>query len=189
LNGKKFLDANDNGASDNGESGLGGVTITITGFTGYGTQITQTVVTAGDGSFSFGSLQPGTYKLCETVPTGYTQTYPGLTSTVTGGTSTSCTNGSRGWSVTLGSGVTFSNLSFGNVALYKIIVLVCRQSDNSLYPSTVTVDGTNKTSLATGDTHPAQSAVTMSDATLCSIGGASYGDKAPGNHPGNVSIP
>jgi hypothetical protein len=47
----------------------------------------------------------------------------------------------------------------------------------------VTVDGVNKTSLAPGG------GGTITDASLCGLGGASYDNKAVGNHPANVNIP
>jgi hypothetical protein len=43
-------------------------------------------------------------------------------------------------------------LTFTNPRLFKVIVLVCQQSNNSLYSSTVTVDGENKASLGAAPT-------------------------------------
>ncbi len=74
-------------------------------------------------------------------------------------------------------------LTFVDVRKFTIIVLVCKESNNTLYPSTVTVDGADKTSLATGG------GGTITDAQLCALGGASYSGKHTGNHPGNVNIP
>jgi hypothetical protein len=66
-------DVNGNGVQEAGESGLNGVTITISGLGGF----TGTAVTAGDGIYAFGGLLAGPYTVCTTtgLPAGYTQTY------------------------------------------------------------------------------------------------------------------
>src|SRR5262249_55141850 len=50
---------------------LSGVTLTLTGATTTGQQVTLTTTTAGDGSYSFGNLLPGTYLITQTVPLNY----------------------------------------------------------------------------------------------------------------------
>jgi hypothetical protein len=83
--------------------------------------------------------------------------------------------------VTVTAGHTTS-VTLENPRRCKIVVLVCRESDDKLYPSTVTVDGTDKTSLNTVGGG-------VTDADLCGLGGASYQGKHVGDHPGNVHIP
>ena len=73
INGIVFVDLNDNGSQENGESGLAGVTITLVG-TG------QTRITGSNGSYSFIDINPGTYNLTVAIPTGYLNTTPGTTS-------------------------------------------------------------------------------------------------------------
>ena len=80
--------------------------------------------------------------------------------------------------VTITAGQTVS-LTFIDPRKFKVIVLVCKESDNSLYSSTVTVDGENKSSLGTA----------ANESTLCALGGASYAGKHIGPHPANVNIP
>jgi len=67
--GKVFRDANNNGVQDGSEPGVAGVTITLDG-TG------QTRTTAGDGSYSFADLLPGSYSVSVSVPDGYVNTTP-----------------------------------------------------------------------------------------------------------------
>jgi protocatechuate 3,4-dioxygenase beta subunit len=71
ISGFVYLDLNDNGVMDSGEKGLAGVTITLTGTNDLGAGISQTQLTASDGSYQFLNLRPGTYKVTETPPAGY----------------------------------------------------------------------------------------------------------------------
>ncbi len=52
-------------------SGFGGVLVTLTGTTASGQQVTLSMPTNADGSYSFGNVQAGTYTITETIPTGY----------------------------------------------------------------------------------------------------------------------
>jgi hypothetical protein len=72
LAGVVYLDANQNGVFDAGDSGIAHVTVTLTGTNSLGQPVNQTTTTAADGSYSFTALLPGTYTLTETPPAGYT---------------------------------------------------------------------------------------------------------------------
>jgi hypothetical protein len=71
------------------------------------------------------------------------------------------------------------SVTFTNPRLFKVIVLVCKQSDNTLYASSVTDGTTGTTSLA----HDAGG--TLTDSSLCALGGASYS----GQHAGVTTKP
>ena len=62
-----WLDANGNGVQD-GEPGLGGVTVTL--YASDGTTVIATTTTASDGSYSF-SVAPGSYVVGFSLPSGY----------------------------------------------------------------------------------------------------------------------
>jgi hypothetical protein len=68
---------------------------------------------------------------------------------------------------------------------FRIIVVVCQQgTTDSLYASSVTVDGVTTTSLASGG------GGSLSDSAVCGLGGARYSDKHAGDHPNaDVNIP
>jgi len=68
LSGTVFVDADHDGVMDNGETGVGGVQITLTGTDLNGNQVTLTATTAGDGTYSFQDLAPGTYSVTQSVP-------------------------------------------------------------------------------------------------------------------------
>ena len=126
------------------------------------TATTQKCTTDADGKCSFVDVATGNYWVVETTtPAGHSTATPQPAVIGAGGTVT---------------------LRFTDPRDFKVIVLVCKEADNSLYSSTVTVDGVDKTSLAA-----APSGLTA--AQLCGLGGAAYDDKSYGNHPANVNIP
>ena len=117
ISGVKFNDVNGNGVND-AEPALSGVTITLAGAASAST------VTASDGTYSFGALADGVYTVCETVPSGYTQTFP----TTNSG---SCI-GSTGYSVTISGGVNTpsGSLDFGNTQKATLTLVKTITTDN-----------------------------------------------------------
>jgi fimbrial isopeptide formation D2 family protein/uncharacterized repeat protein (TIGR01451 family) len=74
LSGYVYVDANNNGTKNNGEAGIGGVTVTLTGTDDLGQAVNVTTTTAADGSYSFSNLRPSSaagYTITETQPAGY----------------------------------------------------------------------------------------------------------------------
>lgn len=74
LSGLVYVDTNDNGKVDGGESGLAGVTVQLTGTDTFGQKVSLTRITGADGSYSFLGLQPGKYTVSEVQPGGYVTT-------------------------------------------------------------------------------------------------------------------
>ncbi len=68
LSGYSYLDSNNNGIKDAGELPLSGVTITLTGNDANNATISQTKVSAADGSYTFTNLAPGTYSVGKIQP-------------------------------------------------------------------------------------------------------------------------
>jgi len=62
-----WQDTNQNGVQDTGEAPVAGVTVTL--FSGTGTQLAVTTTDAG-GLYHFTDLQPGDYSVCFTLPAG-----------------------------------------------------------------------------------------------------------------------
>ena len=54
-------DQDADGIQDSGETGVGGVRLTLTGTTGNGQVVVRSTITAADGSYLFDALPPGTY--------------------------------------------------------------------------------------------------------------------------------
>ena len=107
--GTKFEDTNGNGVRDTGEPGLSGVQVHLFGTDGLGRAVHEHATTDVNGNYSI-SVPPGNYTACETVPTGYTQSFP------TSGPSCSGHTGASGfgYTVVLTSGGTDSGNDFGN---------------------------------------------------------------------------
>jgi len=73
ISGYVYADANNDGTKQGGETGLSGVTVTLTGTNSVNSQaVSLSTNTASDGSYSFGALLPGNYVLTRTTtPAGY----------------------------------------------------------------------------------------------------------------------
>src|SRR5208337_1256914 len=98
ISGTKYTDLTGNGFSSD-DTGLGGVTIDLyQGSSASGSPF-EAAVTAGNGTYGFSNLAPGTYFVQESVPTGWTQT-----------------GGNSGYLVVVGAGVgsggTYANANF-----------------------------------------------------------------------------
>ncbi|HET6523571.1 SdrD B-like domain-containing protein [Sphingopyxis sp.] len=71
LAGSVFVDSNNDGVRQPGESGIEGVTVRLTGTDEAGTAVDRTLTTDADGNYRFGDLLAGTYALAETQPVGF----------------------------------------------------------------------------------------------------------------------
>ncbi|MEN6452324.1 MAG: SdrD B-like domain-containing protein [Thermoguttaceae bacterium] len=69
VSGFVYVDANNNGVFDDGETPIGGVTLTLLDSSGTSTGLTT--ITDAAGFYLFDDLTPGTYGVAETQPTGY----------------------------------------------------------------------------------------------------------------------
>ena len=124
--------------------------------TGADTATSLTCTTAVDGTCTITNILPaGPYWVVETTtPANYT------------------TAADQHVVLSLGENKDITASPFVNPRQHKVIVLVCHQGSNTLASSSVTFDGSTKTSLATGATLPTG----VDEAKLCGLGGASYGN-------------
>ena len=70
ISGYVYNDVNDDGIKQTTESGIGSVTVTLTGTDDDGNSVDETAKTSADGAYAFGDLRPGHYQLNATTPTG-----------------------------------------------------------------------------------------------------------------------
>lgn len=71
LSGFVYADLDTDGVKDAGESGLQGVTVTLTGTDDLGQSVSLSQVTDATGAYSFTDLRPGQYVISETQPAGF----------------------------------------------------------------------------------------------------------------------
>ncbi len=72
LSGFVYGDLSNLGVKDGFESGISGVTVTLTGTDDRGASVNIPATTSATGAYSFANLRPGTYTISETQPPGYT---------------------------------------------------------------------------------------------------------------------
>jgi SdrD B-like domain len=71
IGGTVFCDCNNDGIQQPSETGIPGVTLTLTGVDTTGTHVQLVTTTNGQGTYDFGPLNPGTYTITESAPSGY----------------------------------------------------------------------------------------------------------------------
>jgi hypothetical protein len=125
-----------------------------------------TCTTSGAGDCSFTSVQLGQYWVVETTtPSGYQTAADQHVNLSTGGQTVS--------------------LTFVDKRYFKVIVLVCQQSNNELYASNVKFDGSSTPTT----NNSLDTSTTPTEAQLCALGGATLSNVTNGSHSAAINIP
>ena len=131
ISGRVWLDDDNNGRIDNGETGIPGVTIELTGTDAAGRLVNRTTTTDANGNWSFGELSPGNYNVREPAqPAGTVNgtTVPGTA----GGTATAVsTVPSAIAGIALGVGQVSDDNFFGEIPVGDIAGIVYADNDNN----------------------------------------------------------
>jgi protocatechuate 3,4-dioxygenase beta subunit len=143
LSGFVYVDQNNNGVKDPGESGIAGITVTLTGTDNQGHAVNLTQTTAADGSYSFTNLVPGTYSLSESGTDSY------LDGKDTAGSQGGTVGQDTVSNINLGSGVNGINNNFGELQQASVSGFVYFDRNNDgvdenepgIAGSTVTLSG------------------------------------------------
>ena len=109
IGGTVFCDCNDDGIQQPSETGIPGVTITLTGVDTTGTPVHLVTTTNSQGSYDFSFLNPGTYIITESAPSGY---FEGKN---TAGTAGGTVSGDVISGITLAVGVDASGYNFADL--------------------------------------------------------------------------
>ncbi len=173
-----WIDANGNGIQDGSETGIAGVTVTLTGTDGAGNPVSQTTTTDSNGLYSF-TAAPGTYTVTVTTPAGYV-------ATVTGQGTPSTDSNPNGSSLTLTSGGTDQTIDFGFYQPAKIGDFVWNDANANGIQNAGEAGLTNLMVTLTG-TDGAGNAV--SQTTLTDTNGNYSFTVAPGTYTVTVATP
>lgn len=148
LAGKVYRDLDNDGVFDGGaETGVSGVTITLTGTDDHGAIAPITVTTDANGDYSFGSLRPGSYTVTESQPAGLND---GLDTQGTPGTGTTANDAFQ--NITLGTATNGANNNFAELPIVSISGTVFDDRNNNglievgeagIPGAKVTITGTN----------------------------------------------
>ena len=112
LSGLVYFDADKSGTRNTGDTGIPGVTVTLTGTDVEGTAVSRSVMTGADGGYRFTDLPAGTYTVSEpTQPVGYVD---GLESV---GTAGGIVGNDTFTQVNVGGGVNATRYDFGEVGV------------------------------------------------------------------------
>ncbi len=109
IGGTVFCDCNNDGIQQPSETGIQGVTLTLTGTDNTGTAVYLVTTTNSQGSYDFDSLNPGTYIITESAPAGY---FEGKN---TAGTAGGTVSGDVISNITLIAGVNASGYNFADL--------------------------------------------------------------------------
>ncbi len=146
IGGTVFCDCNNDGIQQPSETGIPGVTITLTGVDTTGTPVHLVTTTNSQGSYDFRFLNPGTYIITESAPSGY---FEGKN---TAGTAGGTVSGDVISGITLAVGVDASGYNFADLTPSTISGAVyydlnhngvMDSHDFGIAHVTVTLNGTN----------------------------------------------
>jgi hypothetical protein len=172
--GNVYYDANNDGVFQNTESPIPGTQVTLTGTDDLGNPVNQSTNTLADGSYYFGNLRPGDYKLTESQPAGY------LDGKDTIGTPGGATANDMFSSIKLDAGVNGVENNFGEILASSISGYVYHDAnDDGIFQNTENpIPGTQVTLTGTDDLG---NPVSLSTNTLAD-GSYSFGNLRPGTY-------
>jgi len=151
LSGFVYSDANNDGIRQGGESGIVGVTITLSGADDLGNAVNVTTPTLGDGSYSFANLRPGTYTITESQPGGFFDGKETVGSQASGTVNNAAESNTIA-AITLNPGVAGTGNNFGELTPASLSGIVFSDLDNDgsvdsgengIGGATVTLTGTD----------------------------------------------
>lgn len=143
--GHVYYDANNDGTFQGTESGIVGVTVTLTGTDDLGNAVNLNTLTGAGGAYSFTNLRPGTYTITETQPANYLDGKDSL------GSLGGITTNDQFSAIALAAGANGVNYDFGEILASSLAGFVyvdanndgSRSGDTGIGGVTVTLTGTS----------------------------------------------
>jgi uncharacterized repeat protein (TIGR01451 family) len=171
-----FVDSNNNGIVDAGEAPLAGVKVTLTGSNDLGAIAAVSTTTAADGSYSFGTLRPGTYAVTETQPGGYIDGKDAKSGVVIAGSNATDAIAN----IVLSSGTSAANNTFGELQAASLSGFVYMDTNNNGLKEAgeAGIGGAQVTLTGTDD----RGAITAITVTTAADGSYTFGNLRPGTY-------
>ena len=180
VGGRVWLDLDNDGVIDTGESGIAGITVTLTGTDTIGRPVERTLTTDAQGDYLFEQLAPGSYAVTE--PTQPAGTLNGRTVVGTGGGTATpvATLPSAISGITLGIGQMITANNFGEIPPARLAGRVyADNNDNGVIDTGET--GLSGVALVLTGTDDLGAAVSA-NATTGADGGYSFTNLRPGTY-------
>ena len=173
LSGFVYFDANDDGVREN-EPGVGGTTVTLSGVDDRGAAVSLTTVTAGNGSYGFNNLRPGTYTITKTPPAGWLEGKNAI------GTQGGVVGADQFSDIQLASGQSGANNNFGELlqAILRGVVYFDANSNGVIDPGEPGLPGVTITLTGVNDLGQSINVATTTDAN----GAYAFGLLRPGTY-------
>ena len=181
FSGAVYRDLNNDGVQFGaGETGVNGVTITLTGTDDFGVAVSLTTTTDASGNYAFATLRPGTYTLTETQPAGLLDGKETVGSQASG-TIDNTTNSNTISTITLGTGVNGTGNNFGELPASSFAGTVFIDANNDGVQLGAGETGINGATVTLTGTDDRGNAVNVSTATNAS-GAYAFGTLRPGTY-------
>lgn len=187
ISGRVYHDIASNGLFDGSDTGISGVTLTLTGTDDRAQAVNRTTTTAANGTYSFTGMRPGTYTVTETQPAGWD---PGKTTagTVTGagsspGTVSGGATGNIIQNIILGINGTSPGNNFGEIDTSTLSGYVFIDPNTNAVRDAVETAGVTGVTIALTGTDDLGNAVNLNTTTAAN-GAYSFTDLRPSNASG-----
>ncbi len=181
ISGFVYVDTDNDGVQETGETGISGVTVTLSGTDDLGNAVSATTTTDGTGAYSFTGLRPSNasgYTLTETQPVTFLDGKE--TAGTAGGSVVNNAVSQTISGIVLGSGINSTDNNFGELEPASISGFVYADTDNDGTKETGEngISGVEVTLSGTDDLGNTVSLTTTTDGT----GAYSFGNLRPGTY-------
>ena len=178
IGGFAYVDANDNGGMNTGETAIPNVTVALAGTDNLGNVVSLTTSTDATGAYDFTGLRPGNYSISEAQPAGYLEGTDALGTPFGGSAATQ--DVFSGLTIPLGTNAAGANYLFGELRPASIngFVFSDANDDGAEQVGELGIPGVSVTLSGTDDLGQSVSTTATTDGT----GAFNFTNLRPGNY-------